>query len=241
MNNWVLFAVILFCVLLYVSAKREDMLLGIVDDYIVVEEDDTVKNDVYYVPEIIRKDTMQANDINSDLYFTGDSDDTPYRAWSTVDVMSLPQFYRSDFKTQMLGMKNFYDMNNEFHSKPLTKKMLSNQILRNQKHNQPLRYPNSHCYITKDNVNQCDFKNSYRKAPYSLLNVNVNGDSVYQPIRKRSIENVGDQDYVTRQYFQDEPMNGAGIFRNHGNGNVVHANQGFEEQPSSVLKEQFFE
>ena len=191
----------------------------------------------YFIPDILRKDTMNADPGNSNLYFTGDDEDTPYRAWSTVDVASVPSFYRSDFKTDMLGMKNFYDNSNDFHTKPVKPGTKSNKILRNASKNRPKRYPNVNCTYTKDNVNQCDFMGSYRKAPYSLNNINNNGKSVFQPIKSVSVENVNGEDYYSSKYKADPPMNGGNIFQNKNGYNVVGSSS-VNEMPANVIQEQ---
>ena len=194
-------------------------------------------NNIYYQSHIIRKDTMDADPGNANLYFAGLDQNKPYRAWTTMDVSSQPSFYRSDFVSDTLGMKQFYDDANDFHLKPLTNDMKRNRILRLKENNRPSKYPNDKCYFTKDNVNQCDFHNTYRKVPYSLFNVNDNGDSVNQPIKNVSLNNVNGEDYYTNEYVSDKPMNGGGIFRNRKR-NIVRGSSHINEVPGSVLTEQ---
>lgn len=84
----------------------------------------------YYTKDIIPKDNMIPNPNGTEnLYIADNNLNKPYNAWCTTDLSSLPSYYRSDFTSQKLDLKQFYDENYKFRTKPLTKKMKSNKIL----------------------------------------------------------------------------------------------------------------
>lgn len=76
---------------------------------------DKSNSDIYSKRNVIRKDTMNASPIGTEnLAFIYADTSTLYHAWTTKDLSSTPSFYKSDFKTDLLGMKNFYDKNNVY-------------------------------------------------------------------------------------------------------------------------------
>lgn len=199
----------------------------------VVVTEQPQHTDIYYVPEYLKKDTMNANPIGTEnLYSAGTIHDIhkPYRAWTTLDVSSTPSFYRSDFKTDMLGMKQFHDSENKFYLKPLKQ---GKPVYR------PKVFPNKRCYVNADGVPVCDFLNRRPTTPYSLYNVNDRGFSVNQPIYGQQIDQVNGDDYVSLKYVKDKPMNGGAIYRNR-RGKPVRASSPSNEEPSPLFKEQTF-
>lgn len=182
-------------------------------------------SDIYYHPQIIRKDTMNANPIETEnLYFTGDHSEKPYRAWTTMDLSSTPSFYRSDFETDLLGMKNFHDKQNKYHSKPI-------------KQNKPCMkkkmYPNQKCYVNSMGVPVCDFFNRNQETPYSLYNVNERGQSVEQPVVNDSVQTVNGEEYQSLHYIRDKPMNGGILYKNK-RGGLVKASSQQNESPAPI-------
>lgn len=82
---------------------------------------DVLKN-IYYKPVLIPKDTMNSDPGNKNYYKVSECN-LPNKAWSDKSNVNNPIFYKSDFNTNMLGMKHFYDINNKYHSKPIDNKL----------------------------------------------------------------------------------------------------------------------
>tara|TARA_B110001469_G_C9607561_1_gene302136 strand:- start:753 stop:1427 length:675 start_codon:yes stop_codon:yes gene_type:complete len=182
-------------------------------------------NTKYYNPQWIKKDTMNYNPIGTEnLHIVEDDLTKPCRAWTTQDVSSTPSFYKSDFKTDLLGMKKFYDDENKFHS---------NLVKHDKPIYNPKMYPNKHCYINSDGIPECDFLNIRNETPYSLYNVNERGQSVNQPILSDSVQNVNGDEYLSLNYVKDKPMNGGGIFRNR-NKKIVRGSNQVNEVPRLI-------
>ena len=191
------------------------------------------KNETYYVPEYVKKDTMNPNPIgSSELYFTGDLDASSYKAWSDSNLSQYPDYYKSDFKNENLGMKQFFDTTKGMQTVSLDEKSKSNTILRDPSDNLPNALPSDACYPDVNNVNVCDFKGKLKRTPRSLYNVGKNGESVIQPIVGRMLARIDGDIYNSSMYLSDEPMNGGVIYdRVRGIGFI-------EDTPSPIINEQ---
>jgi hypothetical protein len=190
-----------------------------------------VKNNNYYEVELIKKDTMGKNNINTDSYYVYDNNlDQPYTAWSDEKSFSSPNYYKR--------VLNDYKIGNEIHYDDSNKLLINsrNSIL-SGKNNNVKKYPNSKCYIDKNNVNVCDFYNTYKKVPYSLYNVNNNGEPVQKKIINTSISNVSNDLYNTLNYEDDKVQNGGNFYKNVNNNNVSGSNK-VNENNSVNINEQ---
>lgn len=121
-NIFILIFIIIIIIYLYANNKS-----NINKRYInVVPTNNQLLNnklkDIYYKSTFIPKDSMNSNPGNKNYYKVSECN-KPYKAWTDNIDVNNPIYYKSDFNTNMLGMKHFYDLNNKFHLKPLDNKL----------------------------------------------------------------------------------------------------------------------
>tara|TARA_Y100000768_G_C23860601_1_gene625492 strand:+ start:502 stop:885 length:384 start_codon:yes stop_codon:yes gene_type:complete len=119
-----IFLIIIIVALLFVISSKKNT----INNETIAKEHETRKkldkhlkkestDNLHNKRNVIRKDTMNASPIGTEnLAFIYADTSTLYHAWTTKDLSSTPSFYKSDFKTDLLGMKNFYDKNNVYYS-----------------------------------------------------------------------------------------------------------------------------
>ena len=156
----------------------------------------TGENTIYYVPEVIPKDTMGANDIGTTEYRVGYlSEKVPSSAWVDYNISQFPGYYRSDFGEGKRSLKQFFDSRYRFHSVP-----------NNKKYYEPKKSGCSNCYTDVNGTKVCNYNAKLEKIPSTLYNVGPNGESIIQRITHTDIDGY--------HYESDRPMNGAPFYNN---------------------------
>ena len=156
----------------------------------------TGENTIYYVPEVIPKDTMNPNDIGSTEYRAGYlSEKVPSSAWVDYNISQFPGYYRSDFGEGKRSLKQFFDSRNHFHSVP-----------NNKKYYEPKKSGCSNCYTDVNGTKVCNYNAKLERVPSTLYNVGPNGESIIQRITYTDIDGY--------HYESDRPMNGAPFYNN---------------------------
>tara|TARA_B100001093_G_scaffold493448_1_gene535636 strand:- start:202 stop:930 length:729 start_codon:yes stop_codon:yes gene_type:complete len=156
----------------------------------------TGENTIYYVPEVIPKDTMNPNDIGSTEYRAGYlSEKVPSSAWVDYNISQFPGYYRSDFGEGKRSLKQFFDSRYRFHSVP-----------NNKKYYESKKSGCSNCYTDVNGTKVCNYNAKLEKIPSTLYNVGPNGESIIQPITYADIDGY--------HYESDRPMNGAPFYNN---------------------------
>ena len=160
------------------------------------------ENTIYYVPDIIRKDTMGANDIGSTEYRAGFLDENvPSSAWVDYNISQFPGYYRSKFGEGKRSLKQFFDSRNRFHSVP-----------DNRKYYEPKTPGCSNCYIDVNGTNVCNYNAKLERIPSTLYNVGPHGESVVQPVTHTDVQESDNNLYETHHYTSDRPMNGSPFY-----------------------------
>jgi len=123
-NILILVFIIIIFIYLYINinSKVNHRYINIVPEINNEFIDNNQIKDVYYKSIFIPKDTMNSDPGNKNYYKVSECD-KPYKAWSNKSDVNNPIYYKSDFNTNMLGMKHFYDLNNKFHLKPIDNKL----------------------------------------------------------------------------------------------------------------------
>ena len=156
----------------------------------------TGENTIYYEPEVIRKDTMGANDIGTTEYRAGYlGEKVPSSAWVDYNISQFPGYYRSDFGEGKRSLQKFFDSRNRFHSVP-----------DNIKYHEPKDSGCSNCYTDVNGTKVCNYNAKLARIPDTLYNVGPNGESIVQPITHTDING--------HHYSSDRPMNGAPFYNN---------------------------
>jgi len=156
----------------------------------------TGENTIYYVPEVIRKDTMGANDIGTTEYRAGYlGEHVPSSAWVDYNISQFPGYYRSNFGEGKRSLKQFFDSRNRFHSVPS-----------NRKYSEPKTSGCSNCYTDVNGTKVCNYNAKLERIPSTLYNVGPNGESIVQPITHTDING--------HHYASDRPMNGSAFYNN---------------------------
>ena len=156
----------------------------------------TGENTIYYVPDIIRRYTMNPNDIGTTEYRAGYlGENIPSSAWVDYNISQFPGYYRSDFGEGKRSLQQFFDSRNRFHSVP-----------NNRKYYEPKKSGCSNCYTDVNGTKVCNYNAKLSRIPDTLYNVGPNGESVIQPILYNDINGA--------HYASDRPMNGSVFYNN---------------------------
>jgi hypothetical protein len=164
----------------------------------------TGENTIYYVPEVISKDTMNPNDIGTTEYRAGFlSEKVPSSAWVDYNISQFPGYYRSDFGEGKRSLKKFFDSRNHFYSVPDNRKYYEDKT------------PNCpSCYLDVNSTNVCNYNAKLERIPSTLYNVGPDGESIVQPIIYTDVQNSNDNTYNMNHYISDRPMNGSPFYNN---------------------------
>ena len=162
----------------------------------------TGETSMYYDPNYIPKDTMNANDIGTTEYTAAYLKDTPAKAWVDYNISQFPGYYRNDFKEGKRSLEKFFDNNNEFVEKP----DINNFDIKKSKC--------TSCYTDVNGTNVCNYNNRLEKIPISLYNLGPNGESVLKNIVNSNVEQIDNNQYNTYYYDNERAMNGAQFFKN---------------------------
>ena len=193
----------------------------LLNNYNFVNDNNNKNN---YKIDIIRKDTMGGNFKDEYLHYNGKDLDKPYTAWTDEKSFSSPNYYNRALNGYKIGSELHYDDANKLH--------INSETLKN-----PVKkYPSSKCYIDVNNVNVCDFRGKHKKVPYSLFNVNDNGDPVYKNIVSEGIDKVNNENRKTLNYQYDKVENGGPFLK--GSNNLIYASVPQNEKNGSSLNEQ---
>ena len=80
----------------------------------------TGENTIYYVPEIILKDTMNPNDIGTTEYRAGYlNENVPSSAWVDYNISQFADITEMILEKVKRSLKQFFDSRNHFHQFPI--------------------------------------------------------------------------------------------------------------------------
>lgn len=185
--------------------------------------DVNMDNKNYYKLNLIRKDTMGGDFKDEYLHYYDNDLEKPYTAWSDDKSYGSPNYYKRAFNGYKIGSEIHYDNANRL-------------FVNSDKVKNPVkRYPNNKCYIDVNGVNVCDFYGTDKKVPFSLFNVNDNGNSVYQPIISEGVDTVSNELHKTLNYKNDKVKNGAPFYKKN---NLIYGGSEKNENPRANVNEQ---
>jgi hypothetical protein len=119
---------------------------------------DNINKERVYLPEYYRKDTLNADNINSEEYRPFINDESVSEtSWTDENVSQNPKFYNSDIKNELTNIGSFFDINNQYHDKTSTN---------------TLTLPSDECYIDKNNNIICNDNSRLQLIPPKLITDN---------------------------------------------------------------------
>jgi hypothetical protein len=153
----------------------------------------------YYKKSAFAKDTMNANMIGTTEEHPFVIDDQPSQAWTDANVSTMPDYYTSEFKNNIMDLSLFFDKNNRF-STPGTENIYVDLS--------KYQYPSRYCQLDQTLTNSCNFNGKLKMAPISRNNVGLHGKSVTKHVIGEEVQDINNNQYLVLDYENDSVNNG---------------------------------